>query len=94
MARNPELEAILEARYDWEGAAPSQKAKLRDVYYELLDQLLARQASHGRRRSQDGLLLRGRFINTATYSYQDRKHRSVAVAARKAHLPSRDREKL
>lgn len=56
MARNPELEAILEARYDWEGAAPSQKTKLREGYYELLDQLLARHARHGRKPTRGDII--------------------------------------
>ncbi|MGD0412748.1 MAG: hypothetical protein ABSC18_13730 [Verrucomicrobiota bacterium] len=81
MARNPELEAILEARYDWEGAAPSQKAKLRDVYYELLDQLLARQASHGRR------LARGDIIEAMGDEYKEfRRARDRRLAARVRRL--------
>ncbi len=56
MARNPELEAILEARYHWEGAAPSEKAKFRDIYYGLLDQARAKHHSHGIKITRDELI--------------------------------------
>jgi hypothetical protein len=56
VARNPELEAILEARYSWESAAPSEKAKLRDLYYHLLDQARARHHSKGIKITRDELI--------------------------------------
>jgi hypothetical protein len=81
MARNPELEAILEARYNWEGAAPSQKSKLRDIYYELLDQLLARHARQGRK------LARNDVIEVMGDEYKDfRLARDRALAAKVRRL--------
>ena len=56
MARNPELEAILEARYLWESAAPSEKAKRRDIYYHLLDQARAKHHSKGIKITRDELI--------------------------------------
>lgn len=50
------MEAILEARYNWEWAAPSEKAKLRDIYYSLLDQARTRHHSKGIKITRDELI--------------------------------------
>lgn len=36
MPRNDELEALLQAQYDWEGAAPQEKAAYQKVFYALV----------------------------------------------------------
>ncbi len=35
MARDDELEALLQAQYDWEGAWPKEKAAYEKVFYDL-----------------------------------------------------------
>jgi hypothetical protein len=63
------------------GAAPSQKAKFRDVYYELLDQLLARHAKQGRK------LARGDVIEAMGDEYTEfRRARDRQLAARVSRL--------
>ncbi len=36
MARDDELEALLQAQYDWEGAWPQEKAAYETVFYDLV----------------------------------------------------------
>lgn len=36
MPRNDELEALLQAQYDWEGAWPQQKAACQAAYFKLV----------------------------------------------------------
>jgi hypothetical protein len=36
MPRNPELDALLQAQYDWEGAAPNEKAAYQEAFYRLI----------------------------------------------------------
>lgn len=36
MPRNEELEALLQAQYDWEGAWPQEKAAYQKVFYNLV----------------------------------------------------------
>lgn len=36
MARNPELEALLQAQYDWEGAWPEEKVARQAVFQRLI----------------------------------------------------------
>jgi hypothetical protein len=40
MSRNPQLEAIFEARYAWENAPPEERASRLGGYQELLDRAL------------------------------------------------------
>jgi len=64
-----------------EGAAPSQKAQLRDVYYKLLDQLLVRHARQGRK------LARGDVIEAMGDEYKEfRRARDRRLAAKVRRL--------
>ena len=42
MARNPELEAILQARFDLDTCSPNQQTECLRRYHELLDQVIAK----------------------------------------------------
>lgn len=42
MSRNPQLEAVFEARYAWENAAAPERAERLVVYYRLLTDALAK----------------------------------------------------
>lgn len=44
MSRNPQLEAVFEARYLWENAAGSERAERLREYHRLLDEALAKAA--------------------------------------------------
>lgn len=40
MSRNPQLEAIFEARFAWENSIGTERAQRLQVYHQLLDQAL------------------------------------------------------
>ena len=44
MSRNPQLEAVFEARYVWENAAGPERAERLREYHGLLDEVLAKSA--------------------------------------------------
>ena len=58
MSRNPQLEAIFEARYAWENSAEADKAQRLREYHRLLDESLANRRFHGtsRQELEDALL--------------------------------------
>src|SRR5207247_8733965 len=58
MSRNPQLEAIFEARYAWENSAETEKADRLKKYHRLLDEALAAQGFKGpsREELEDALL--------------------------------------
>jgi hypothetical protein len=41
MSRNPQLEAIFQARYEWENSSDEERGKLLAEYHRLLDEALA-----------------------------------------------------
>ncbi|MSU58135.1 MAG: hypothetical protein EXS35_08145 [Pedosphaera sp.] len=47
MSRNPELEALLQAKYDLDTASDEQKVTLERVYFARLDAIIARSGIPG-----------------------------------------------
>jgi hypothetical protein len=52
MSRNPDLEALLQAQYDFEGAHPQERAAQRDNFHRRLDFYLERHNSQARKSGQ------------------------------------------
>ena len=58
MSRNPQLEAVFEARYAWEHAARAERDERLKVYHRLLDEALTKAefASVSRKELEDALV--------------------------------------
>ena len=52
MSRNPQLEAIFEARYAWENSEQTERGQRLVEYHRLLDEALAKRGVHGPPREQ------------------------------------------
>ena len=52
MSRNPQLEAIFDARYAWENSADADRAERLREYHRLLDEALANRHFHGTSRQE------------------------------------------
>jgi hypothetical protein len=56
MSRNPQLEAIFEARYAWENSDQTKKAHRLLEYYRLIDEALAKAQKSTREELEEALI--------------------------------------
>lgn len=79
MPRNPELEALLQAQYDWEGAWPEQKAACQSVFNRLIKHYVRKYnaAAAGRRPEITEAQLR-EAIGGRYYDFKKARDRELA----------------
>ena len=76
MSRNPDLEAVLQAQYDLEGANPSEKATRLNVYNKLIAHCLEKYNS--RQRKTEPKLTRLELVEALDERYREfRKQREL-----------------
>ena len=76
MSRNPDLEAVLQAQYDLEGANPSEKAARLNAYNELVNHYV--EEYNSRLRKTEPKLTRRELVEALDERYREfRKQREL-----------------